>query len=117
MAKASRLNREDEEEGVKWKWYTIRNKLDKFPSEYMFELTTAESRVLRSKFSTLEHGGKGHYSEFNYKSDSQRWLLPKSVRIKVAARVLPFHNLKTIYAQQYDIISLFFDSSPCSSEM
>ena len=30
---------------------------DKFPSDYLFELTTAESQVLRSKISTLEQGG------------------------------------------------------------
>ena len=35
----------------------VRNNPDKFPSDYMFELATAESQVLRSKISTLEQGG------------------------------------------------------------
>ena len=59
----------------------VRNNPDKFPSDYMFELTTAESRVLRSKFSTLERGGailesvgKGRYSKYNYKAFTEKGL-------------------------------------------
>ena len=52
----------------------VRNNPDKFPSDYMFELTTDESRVLRSKFSTLERGGKGHHSKFNYKAFTEKGL-------------------------------------------
>ena len=37
----------------------VRNNPDKFPADYMFELDAEESRSLRSKISSLEHGGKG----------------------------------------------------------
>jgi len=59
----------------------VRNNPDKFPSDYMFELTADESRVLRSKFSTLERGGatlesvgKGRYSKYNYKAFTEKGL-------------------------------------------
>ena len=52
----------------------VRNNPDKFPPDYMFELTTDESRVLRSQISTLERGGKGHYSKFNYKAFTEKGL-------------------------------------------
>ena len=35
----------------------VRNNPDKFPKDYMFELSDEESRVLRSKISSLEQGG------------------------------------------------------------
>ena len=34
----------------------VRNNLERFPDDYMFELSVEESSVLRSKFSTLEQG-------------------------------------------------------------
>ena len=38
----------------------VRNNLERFPDDYMFELSVEESSVLRSKISTLEQGeGKG----------------------------------------------------------
>ena len=46
----------------------VRNNPDKFPGDYMFELTADESRVLRSKFSSLENSGKGRHSKYNYKA-------------------------------------------------
>lgn len=40
----------------------VRNNPERFPDDYMFELSVEESSVLRSKFSTLEQGeGKGRY--------------------------------------------------------
>ena len=38
----------------------VRNNPERFPDDYMFELSVEESSVLRSKISTLEQGeGKG----------------------------------------------------------
>ena len=46
----------------------VRNNADKFPAEYMYEATDAETEVLRSKFSTLKPAsGSGHHSKYNYK--------------------------------------------------
>ena len=39
----------------------VRNNPDKFPADYMFALTADESAILRSKFSSLEHGGTGKF--------------------------------------------------------
>lgn len=52
----------------------VRNNPDKFPSDYMFELTMEESRVLRSKFSTSGPGGKGRHSKYNYKAFTEKGL-------------------------------------------
>ena len=59
----------------------VRNNRDKFPEDYMFELDTDESRVLRSKISTLERDGatlesvgKGRYSKYNYKAFTEKGL-------------------------------------------
>ena len=52
----------------------VRNNPDKFPTDYMFVLTTDESRVLRSKISSLEQGGKGGHSKYNYKAFTEKGL-------------------------------------------
>lgn len=53
----------------------VKNNPDKFPKGYIVELTDEESKILRSKISTLEEErGKGHYSKFNYKAFTERGL-------------------------------------------
>ena len=52
----------------------VRNNKDKFPEDYMFELSGEESQALRSKFSTLDAGGRGHYSKYNYKAFTEKGL-------------------------------------------
>ena len=52
----------------------VRNNPDKFPADYMFVLTADESKFLRSKFSSLEHGGKGRHSKYNYKAFTEKGL-------------------------------------------
>jgi len=53
----------------------VRNNPRKFREGYMFELTSEESSVLRSKFSTLEQtNGKGRHSKYNFKAFTERGL-------------------------------------------
>lgn len=52
----------------------VRNNPDKFPPDYMFVLTADESKALRSKISSLEQGGKGRYSKYNYKAFTEKGL-------------------------------------------
>lgn len=52
----------------------VRNNPDKFPPDYMFELDAEESRALRSKFSSLEPGGRGAHSKYNYKAFTEKGL-------------------------------------------
>ena len=52
----------------------VRNNKDKFPDDYMFELSNEESQALRTKFSTLDAGGRGHYSKYNYKAITEKGL-------------------------------------------
>ena len=40
----------------------------------MFELDDNESRALRSKFSSLEHAGKGRHSKYNFKAFTEKGL-------------------------------------------
>ena len=44
------------------------------PGDYMLELDDNESRVLRSKISTLEHVGKGRHSKYNFKAFTEKGL-------------------------------------------
>ncbi len=52
----------------------VRNNPGKFPEDYMFTLTTEESHLLRSKISTMEPGGKGRHSKYNYKAFTEKGL-------------------------------------------
>ena len=52
----------------------VRNNPDRFPEDYMFVLSSDESRILRSKFSTLEKAGKGRHSKYNYKAFTEKGL-------------------------------------------
>ena len=53
----------------------VRNNPRKFRDGYMFELTSEESSVLRSKILTLDNtSGKGRYSKYNFKSFTERGL-------------------------------------------
>ena len=52
----------------------VRNNPDKFPADYMFELDEDESRVLRSKISTIEQSGRGNHSKYNYKAFTEKGL-------------------------------------------
>ena len=52
----------------------VRNNPEKFPGDYMFELDDNESRVLRSKISTLERVGKGRHSKYNFKAFTEKGL-------------------------------------------
>ncbi|MBO4512479.1 MAG: ORF6N domain-containing protein [Victivallales bacterium] len=50
----------------------VRNNPDKFPADYMFELTEEETSFLRSKFSTLK--GTGRHSKYKYKAFTEKGL-------------------------------------------
>ena len=53
----------------------VRNNPERFPDDYMFELSVEESSVLRSKISTLEQReGKGRFSKYNYKAFTEKGL-------------------------------------------
>ncbi len=42
----------------------VRRNIDRFPDDFMFELTRNEYNILRTQIATLEKG-KGKYSKFN----------------------------------------------------
>jgi len=42
----------------------VRRNIDRFPSDFMFELTRGEYNAIRTQFATLEKG-RGKYSKFN----------------------------------------------------
>ncbi len=43
----------------------VRRNMDRFPSDFMFELTKDEYNTLRSQFASLENQGRGKYSKYN----------------------------------------------------
>ena len=42
----------------------VRRNLNRFPNDFMFELSNEEYRFLRSQIATLESPGKGRYSKY-----------------------------------------------------
>ena len=54
----------------------VRNTPGKFPEGYAVELNEEESKVLRSKFLTLDdaRAGRGRHSKYNYKVFTERGL-------------------------------------------
>lgn len=42
----------------------VRRNIDRFPTDFMFQLTSEEWHSLRSQFVTLENKGKGQYSKY-----------------------------------------------------
>ena len=43
----------------------VRRNIDRFPSDFMFELTNEEYKSLRTQFATLEKDGRGKFSKYN----------------------------------------------------
>lgn len=53
----------------------VRNNPAKFPAGYLIELDDGESKVLRSKISTLkDSSGKGRHTKYNYKAFTEKGL-------------------------------------------
>jgi hypothetical protein len=42
----------------------VRRNINRFPNDFMFEITRSEYNSLRSQFATLEVGGRGKYSKY-----------------------------------------------------
>ena len=67
----------------------VRNNPDKFPEGFIWELTSDEAQLLRSKILTLEpNPGKGHYSKHGYKAFTERglYMLATILKGSVATR-------------------------------
>ncbi|MFP2994360.1 ORF6N domain-containing protein [Spongiivirga sp. MCCC 1A20706] len=43
----------------------VRRNIERFPSDFMFELTNEEYKSLRTQFATLEKDGRGKFSKYN----------------------------------------------------
>ena len=43
----------------------LRRNMERFPSDFMFELTNEEYKSLRTQFATLEKEGRGKFSKYN----------------------------------------------------
>ncbi len=43
----------------------VRRNMDRFPNDFMFELTKDEYNTLRSQIVTLDNSGRGKYSKYN----------------------------------------------------
>ena len=92
----------------------VRNNPRKFREGYMFELTSDESSVLRSKISTLELSeGKGRYSKYNFKAFTERGLymlatILKSKRAEDATIAIIDHHSSLLTSDIRHQTSSFF---------
>ncbi len=101
----------------------VKNNLDKFPAGYVFQLSTNEEDVLRSKFLTLEtKAGKGHYSKYGYKAFTEKGLymlatILKSPRATAAtlAIIETYAQVRSM-VQDMEALQVLKDGSPEQAE-
>ena len=69
----------------------VRRNIDRFPSDFMFELTRGEYNAIRTQFATLEKG-RGKYSKFNPFAFTEQGVAmlanvlnsPKAIKVSIA---------------------------------
>ena len=68
---------------------TVKNNPEKFPDRYSWFLSNEETRVLRSKISTLEIKGQGKYSKYVPRvfTEQGMYMLATIIKSKVATDV------------------------------
>ena len=66
----------------------VKNNPDKFPADYIFDLSNEEFDSLRSKFSTLKNSGRGQHSKYLPKAFSEKglYMLATILKSKVATQ-------------------------------
>ena len=79
----------------------VRNNPGKFPEGYVVELDEEESKVLRSKFLTLDdaRAGRGRHSKYNYKVLTERGLYMLATILKGERAVRTTLAIIETYAQ------------------
>ena len=79
----------------------VRNNPGKFPEGYVVELDEEESKVLRSKFLTLDdaRAGRGRHSKYNYKVFTERGLYMLATILKGERAVRTTLAIIETYAQ------------------
>ena len=79
----------------------VRNNPGKFPEGYVVELDEEESKVLRSKFLTLDdaRAGRGRHSKYNYKVFTERGLYMLATILKGERAVRTSLAIIETYAQ------------------
>lgn len=79
----------------------VRNNPEKFPEGYVVELDEEESKVLRSKFLTLDdaRAGRGRHSKYNYKVFTERGLYMLATILKGELAVRTTLAIIETYAQ------------------
>ena len=88
----------------------VRHNPDKFPPEYVFELKEDESSALRSKFSTLENGGRGSHSKYNFKAFTEKGLYMLATILKsrqaTAATLAIIETFAKVRAIRQELVQL-----------
>ena len=85
----------------------VRNNPDKFPLDYMFALTDEETRILRSKISSLERGGNLRSKISTTKLSSKSRVAPKAFTEKGLYMLATILKSKRATAATFAIIETF----------
>ena len=85
----------------------VRNNPDKFPLDYMFVLTDEETRILRSKISSLERGGNLRSKISTTKLSSKSRVAPKAFTEKGLYMLATILKSKRAIAATFAIIETF----------
>lgn len=85
----------------------VRNNPDKFPLDYMFVLTDEETRILRSKISSLERGGNLRSKISTTKLSSKSRVAPKAFTEKGLYMLATILKSKQATAATFAIIETF----------
>lgn len=88
----------------------VRNNPSKFPEGYVIDLSIEESSSLRSKNSTLEKSGRGHYSKYNFKAFTERGLYMLATILKspnaTAATIAIIETFSKVRSLKRELVEL-----------
>lgn len=85
----------------------VRRNIERFPEDFMFELTVEEYRILRSQIGTLSHGGHSKYTPMAFSEQGVAMLssvLNSSRAINVNIQIIRiFTRMRQVLADNTDI--------------
>ena len=86
----------------------VRRNIDRFPEDFMFELTTQENENLRSQFGTLKQGNYSKYLPFAFTEQGVSMLsgvLNSSIAIQVHIQIIRiFTKMRALLLTNKDIL-------------
>ena len=85
----------------------VRRNIDRFPEDFMFELTSVENEILRSQFGTLKQGGHSKYLPMAFTEQGVAMLssvLNSAAAIKVNIEIIRvFTKIREVFTENLNV--------------